>query len=87
VAWLQRRLTPHPAGTYDSPLTLANQVGNGLPRTYIACTRDALASIEPMRQWVRQQPGWRYEEMAEVHNVMMTAPDTLTRRLLDIAGV
>lgn len=86
VAWLQRRLTPHPAATYDSPLTLANPVGNGLPRTYIACTREALASIEPMRQWVRQQAGWRYEEMAEVHNVMMTAPDVLTRRLLEIAG-
>ena len=36
--WLRRRLTPHPAGTYESPLRLQNPVGNGLPCTYIACT-------------------------------------------------
>jgi hypothetical protein len=38
AAWVRRRLTPHPAGTYRTPLRLDHSVGNGLPCTYIACT-------------------------------------------------
>jgi pimeloyl-ACP methyl ester carboxylesterase len=88
--WLRRRLTPHPAATYDSPLDIRNPVGNGLPTTYIGCTVNPLASIEPMRQWARDQAAqtgsnWRYEELQAVHNAMMSAPDTLVRMLLRIA--
>jgi pimeloyl-ACP methyl ester carboxylesterase len=88
--WLQRRLTPHPAATYDSPLDIRNPVGNGLPATYIGCTVNPLASIEPMRQWARKRAadrdGWTYQELPTVHNAMMTAPDLLTRALLQIAA-
>lgn len=83
--WLRRRLTPHPAGTYDSSLDLRNPIGNGLRTTYIACAEKPLASLESMRQWARQQPTWNYEELATVHNAMMSAPDALTSRLLSIA--
>jgi NADH:flavin oxidoreductase / NADH oxidase family len=38
VAWLDRRSTPHPLGSYETPLILKNPIGNNLPRTYIACT-------------------------------------------------
>lgn len=90
VEWLQRRLTPHPAATYDSPLNIRNPVGNGLPTTYIGCTLNPLASIEPMRQWARKRAadrdGWTYEELPTVHNAMMTKPDLLTRTLLRIAA-
>lgn len=90
VEWLQRRLTPHPAATYDSPLNIRHPVGNGLPTTYIGCTLNPLASIEPMRQWARKRAadrdGWTYEELPTVHNAMMTEPDLLTRVLLRIAG-
>lgn len=84
--WLKRRLTPHPAATYDSPLNVRNPIGNGLNTTYIACTENPLASIESMRQWARKQPGWKYEELATVHNAMMSAPDALTAKLLNIAN-
>ena len=30
-AWLAARLTPHPLGTYESPLNLKNKFANGLP--------------------------------------------------------
>ena len=89
VELLQRRLTPHPAATYDSPLNIRQPVGNGLPTTYIACTLNPLTSIMPMRQWARQRAaahdGWSYEELPTVHNAMMTAPALLTQALLSIA--
>ena len=34
-AWLTTRLTPHPFGTFNSPLNLKNKIANGLPATYI----------------------------------------------------
>ena len=30
--WVKRRLTPHPFGTYTSPLNIKGPVGNNLPR-------------------------------------------------------
>lgn len=91
TAWLQRRLTPHPAVTYDSPLTLRAPVGNGVPATYIGCTVKPLASIEPMRQWAREQAaagkGWTYEQLSSVHNAMMAEPELLTQSLLRLASL
>jgi pimeloyl-ACP methyl ester carboxylesterase len=84
--WLRRQLTPHPAVTYDSPLMLKNPVGNGLPTTYISCTRMPLASIEPMRQWARAQPSWSHRELDAVHDAMVTAPAALADMLLQIAA-
>lgn len=91
TAWLQRRLTPHPAVTYDSPLTLRAPVGNGVPATYIGCTVNPLTSIEPMRQWAREQAAarkdWTYEQLPAVHNAMMTVPELLTQSLLRLASL
>lgn len=47
--WFGRRLTPHPFGTYDTPIRLNAPPGNGRPVTYVSYTNPALASIEPSR--------------------------------------
>ncbi len=83
-AWVQRRLTDQPMSLYSSPLNLKNPVGNGLPRTYIHCTKPSIVLLEPMRQWVREQDGWDWKELETGHNAMITAPDELTEMLLDI---
>ncbi|MDI3308570.1 MAG: alpha/beta fold hydrolase [Acetobacteraceae bacterium] len=82
--WLRRRLMPHPAGTYESPLVLRHPVGNGLPRTYIACTAPLYGPLEGTRQWVKDQPGWNWLEIATGHDAMVTAPEELTRMLAAI---
>lgn len=82
--WVRRRLTPHPAGTYESPLLLRHPVGNGLPRTYIACTAPLYGPLEGARQWVKRQPGWTWLEIATGHDAMVTAPEELTRMLAAI---
>ncbi len=83
--WVRRRLTPHPAGTYESPLRLKNPVGNGRPCTYIACTAPVYGPLEASRRWVKgQNGGWRWQEIATGHDAMVTAPAELSRMLLAI---
>jgi pimeloyl-ACP methyl ester carboxylesterase len=81
--WLKCRLTPHPIGTYTSPLTIKGPVGNNLPRTYMTCTAPAYAAIESTRQWVKSQQGWRWVEIATGHDAMVLAPELLSKMLLE----
>ncbi|ACA20200.1 putative esterase [Methylobacterium sp. 4-46] len=86
AAWLARRLTPHPLGTYESPLVLRNPVGNGLPRTYVDCTAPTYPALDGVKEWVRRQPGWRFADLATGHDAMVSAPEATARLLLDCAG-
>jgi pimeloyl-ACP methyl ester carboxylesterase len=82
--WVRRRLTPHPAGTYRTPLRLAHPVGNGLRRTYVACTDPWYEPLGWVRDWVRGRPGWEWAEIATGHDAMVTAPDALAALLLQL---
>jgi len=85
VAWLRRRLTPHPIGTYASPLQVRGAIGNGLPRTYLACTDPPYTFLDPVKAWVRRQDGFRWLEIETGHDAMITAPDELARILIETA--
>ena len=87
AAWVRRHLTPHPVGTYESVLKLASPLGNNRPRTYIHCTNPVYVPLENARQLVRRQQGWRWLEIATAHDAMVTAPDELSRMLLELADV
>jgi pimeloyl-ACP methyl ester carboxylesterase len=80
--WLKRRLTPHPFGTYLSTLNINGPVGNGLPRTYVACTNPVYAALEGVRQWVKAQQGWNWREIAAAHDAMVVEHGELTRMLV-----
>ncbi len=82
AAWVDRRLTPHPFSLYASPLNIRNPVGNGLPRSYIACTEPPYPVLRGVWEWVRQQSDWEWLEIAAGHDAMVTAPEELTRMLL-----
>ena len=64
---------------------LADPVGNGRPRTYIACTAPVYGPLEASRQWVKRQEGWNWQEIATGHDAMVTAPAELGRMLLAVA--
>lgn len=86
VEWIARRLTPHPLGTFTSPLNLANPViGNGRPCTYIACMDPVYPWLESCRTWARGRAGWGWAEIAAGHDAMVSAPAALARLLTDIA--
>ncbi len=84
VAWLERRLTPHPFRTYTDRLWLAGPAGGGLPRTYVACTSPAYAPLAAVRERVRREAGWAWAELAAAHDAMVTAPAGLAELLLRI---
>ena len=79
--WLRRRLTPHPIGTYDSPLNIKGPVGGGLTRTYVRCTAPPFPSMLESHAWVRSQPGWGWIDFATGHDCMVTEPAKLTAML------
>ena len=84
AAWLERRMTPHPLGTYESPLPIRGLVGNGLPRTYVDCTTPSYATLDRVKDWVRGQPGWNWRDLATGHDAMVSAPGPLADLLVEL---
>jgi pimeloyl-ACP methyl ester carboxylesterase len=86
AAWLQRRLTAHPLNSYQVPIRLGHPLGNGVNKTYIACTDPAYEALVPTHEWVRRQNGWQYLEFASGHDAMVIRPEALASVLLGCAS-
>lgn len=94
-AWVKRRQTPHPGHTYQAPLAFEPARVAQVARTFVDCTRPALATIDVIRQRVRDPKYWdgawlggagmRVVELATGHDPMVSAPQELVRLLLDCA--
>lgn len=84
AAWIARRLTPQPVGTYQQPLLLEAPLGNGVPKTYIDCTREPMANLAAGKTRVRQDNTWTMRTLDTGHDAMVTAPEALTRLLTSI---
>jgi pimeloyl-ACP methyl ester carboxylesterase len=82
VAWLKRRLTPLPVSCYQEPIRLKHPLGNGLGKTYIACTQPAYRPAATDHQWTKDQTDWRYLELATGHDAMVTSPGQLAELLI-----
>lgn len=83
IAWVERRLTPHPVKTYTDAIHLERPAATGLPRTYIHCTDPPYPFAIPIAERIRAEAGWRYRELATGHDAMITAPADLTALLLE----
>lgn len=70
---LAKRLTPHPVSTFQSKLNIKNDVGNGLPLSYIFCINPVYESLESSRDIVRKKK-WPIFELNGSHNAMYTHP-------------
>ena len=84
--WLLRRQVPHPFGPYREPLPFDGARWAAVPRAFIDCTQPAYPTIAPMRQRVRQLPGFEVIEMATGHCPMVSAAQALVGHLLALAG-
>ncbi len=73
VERLARRLTPHPAASYMSPLRLENPPTNGLPARYVVCTDPVYGPTSPSAE-VARAAGLEIVELAGPHDVMVTHP-------------
>jgi len=84
MAWIVRRLTPHPFATFETPLILAHPLGNGLPCTYVAFTKTANPGMERNRLLARSQKDWHLAELPQNHPAPALAPREVARVLLGI---
>jgi pimeloyl-ACP methyl ester carboxylesterase len=80
---LEKRLTPHPISTFQSKLNIKNEVGNGLPLSYIFCTKPIYQSLESSRKIVRQNK-WPIFELEGSHDAMYTHPKETLNLLMKI---
>jgi pimeloyl-ACP methyl ester carboxylesterase len=85
IAWLMRRLTPHPLKAYTEPLRLQHPFGNGLDKTYIAVTDPWYPPLAGLRDCIRTQSDWQWRELAAGHDAMLTSPDALATLLMELA--
>ncbi|CRM38115.1 Alpha/beta hydrolase family protein [Pseudomonas sp. 37 R 15] len=84
--WLKRRLTPQPFGVDTTRLNLANPIGNGVPATYLRCTRPAFPGVDASAAFARDRQDWNYLEVEAPHNVIVTHPEWIIDTLHGIAG-
>lgn len=73
TAWLLAKCTPHPLATYETSLTLKNQLGNGIAATYIAVKPD-YGPLAGARAYAKKRSDWRYLEIDAGHDAMVTSP-------------
>ena len=83
--WLRRQLTPLPLNCYQIPIHLKHPLGNGVRKTYIACTNPVYGPAVPTHEWVKSQSDWRYLELSAGHDAMITSPEGLSEMLIRCA--
>ena len=84
--WVERRITPHPVRTQIEPIRLRNGGSDGLPRTYILCTgSEGRTPFEVLAGRIRNDPSWRYRELATGHDAMVTMPEETAALLIEAA--
>jgi pimeloyl-ACP methyl ester carboxylesterase len=82
LRWVQPRIVPQPFETFRQPIALSRPAGEGLPRTYIACTSPPSGSFGQFAERVKTVPGWDLQELATGHDAMVIAPSLLAESLL-----
>lgn len=84
AAWVNRRLCPHPVGTYLQPIREQGAVTRLAKRSYISCDAPALTVLDGTRQRLKADPTWQYVGLQAPHDVMVTHPKLLTDALLGL---
>ena len=82
---LEEKLTPHPLSTYQSKLTIKNEIGNGIPSFYIFCNDPVYKSLESSRKVVRKLK-WPIFELNAGHDAMLTHPKETLNLLMKICN-
>jgi len=84
-AWVDRRMTPQPFGSFDQKMHWGGPIGNGVPKLYVDCIQPAFPGLAAVKNRYRGQPGWEFVEIRTGHDAMVSAPEELARILLRLA--
>ena len=87
LAWVDRRLTPHPIKSWLDPVKFENGGEEGVPCTFIQCTEPAMpgAGLDAHAQHAKDHPNWRYVELKTGHDAMVTEPQACADLFLEAA--
>ena len=84
LEWLRSKLTAHPLKALETPFSYTNPAARSIPRTFIHCT-EGVSQEEILNQEKEcTQLGWQYRMLYTGHDAMITAPEELTRMLLEL---
>lgn len=81
TAWMNERLTPITAATFEQPIRLHDPNAQVIPRSYIL-TSEYFASMASRAKGT----GWDFHELIAGHDAMITAPRELADILIGCAG-
>lgn len=86
AAWGARRDRPHPYASMWQPLRLANAAALArIPKAFIYCSSPATGSFDQFAERYRNDPQWRFFELATGHDAMILVPEKLAAVLLELA--
>ena len=85
IRWGDARQTPQPYRCFTQPLVLHHPYGNGLPLSFIACTKPELSVLQVFADRARQNPRWHYYELPTGHDAMLSMPRETTALLRQIS--
>ena len=83
LAWLEGRRDPQPLKTFTQPLALEGRYRGA--RVYIACTGYTPSTFAPFAERARNDPAWRYHELAAHHYPHVSLPAETAGLLLKYA--
>ena len=86
TAFIGPREVHHPFGTMTQPIRLQNEAALArIPKTFIYCSSPATGSFGRFAEKARNDPTWRFHELATGHDAMLLVPEALTGILLRTA--
>jgi pimeloyl-ACP methyl ester carboxylesterase len=87
VAWSARHDVAHPYATMRQPIRLQDEAALArIPKAFIYCASPATGSFDQFAAKTRNDPGWRFFELAAGHDAMVLVPGELARILLELAA-
>lgn len=87
IEWVDRHLTPHPLSVDASRQVLANELGNGVPSTYVRFLEPSFPAVQSSADYARGRTDWTYLEMLGGHDAIISNSAAVTDVLLEIADV
>jgi pimeloyl-ACP methyl ester carboxylesterase len=81
LAWVRRRLTPHPYASVETPLRLPEGWNAHVDQVYIRCGAEA-SWVDPA--WIDASDGWRVYELHTGHDAMIDEPEKLVDLLVTV---
>jgi len=84
LAWIAPRLTDFPMKCLFDKLDLKGHVSDRLPKAYIHCTQEPMASALKLFAENAKTNGWGYYEIDSGHDVMVTEPEKMAELLVEM---